>query len=189
MKSDQKKGEIMADFYGFRLYKVIRFLSLYKRLLILTLVLIEFNLCHDGCVYGADNIGYHHTLDEFANVDDFEKNYNGYIQKCLDESGGGTGGIYCLIESAIWDRELNIQYKKLYSILSDSERGVLREAQKQWIVMRDKNIEMERSLIKERNDGTMYVLIREGDIDKLTAKMVKERTLYIMYLISVLKSK
>ncbi len=179
----------MAGIYGLRLYKVIRFLSLYKRLLMLTLVLIEFNFCQYNCVHGADNIAYQHTLDEFGTVENFEKNYNEYIQKCLDNSGGGTGGIYCLIESAIWDRELNIQYKKLYSMLNDSERGVLREAQKQWIVMRDKNIEMERLLIKESNDGTMYVLIREGDIDKLTAKMVKDRTLYIMYLMSVLKSK
>ena len=51
-------------------------------------------------------------LESFKSVEQFEANYKKYVQHCLDNTGGGTGGIPCFVGYDLWDRELNTYYNK-----------------------------------------------------------------------------
>lgn len=159
------------------------------KILLIKFILFNIVFCQINPIYGADRSSYKYTLDHFNSVEDFEKNYTEYIQNCLATSGGGMGSLNCLIESQVWDKELNIQYKKLYLRLSDSDKKILIKAQQKWILMRDENVKMEEELINNNDDGTMNVLIRANMIDKLTAEMIKQRVLYLIHLMNMLPRK
>ncbi len=122
------------------------------------------------------------TLESFKSVDEFEAYYKEYIQNCLDNTGGGTGGIQCFNSYDIWDRELNIYYKKLMSILGKKEKQMLKASQLAWINERDKSIDFNSSLldIEYKNEmGTMYALMRTGDADRLITPIIKQRALQL----------
>lgn len=122
------------------------------------------------------------TLKSFKSVDAFESYYGKYVQECLDNTGGGTGGIACLISSDIWDRELNIYYKKLMNVLGKKEKQLLRTSQRTWIKERDQSIKFISSLLDieyEGKSGTMYLLMRAGDADSLKMPIVKHRALQL----------
>jgi uncharacterized protein YecT (DUF1311 family) len=100
--------------------------------------------CHAfGVDYNYKSVSdFPRTLDNFQSVEEFEASYRDQIQDCLDNTYGGTGGIPCLIAADMWDRELNIQYKKLYSLLDNEGRRQLKQSQQSWIKMRDETCKL-----------------------------------------------
>lgn len=121
------------------------------------------------------------TLESFKSIDEFESGYKKYTQHCLDNTGGGSGGVPCLIGYEIWDRELNIYYSKLMKILGEQEKNLLKESQLAWIKERDKTIDFNSLLLDKKytTTGTMYVLMRAGDADAVITLIVKQRALLL----------
>lgn len=122
------------------------------------------------------------TLETFPTVEAFENSFAGYVQDCLDNTGGGTGGIPCeAITYDLWDRELNVYYVRLLKALKPAEQTLLKENQKQWLAFRDKAITLNSSLLDRRYDtqGTMFQLMRAGDATRILAPLVKQRALML----------
>lgn len=122
------------------------------------------------------------TLETFRSVDGFEASFGGYVRDCLDNTGGGTGGIPCEeITYDLWDRELNIYYGRLLKALTPKQQTLLKDNQKQWLTFRDNAIALNSSLLDRRYDteGTMYQLMRSGDASRIITPIVKQRALML----------
>lgn len=122
------------------------------------------------------------TLDAFGSVGEFETYYGTYIQDCIDNTGGGAGGIACLIGYDIWNREITMYYDKLMSLLDDSEKKLLKDSQLAWSNERDATIAFNSALldIKYRDEpGTMYALLRAEEADAVIVPIVRERALLL----------
>jgi len=121
------------------------------------------------------------VLSSFESVEAFEANYEKYVQDCLDNTYGGTRGVPCFIGYKMWDRELNIYYKKLYSRLDINAKKVLKKSQKVWLKELDMSIKF-HSLLLDRQyteQGTMHLLMRADDTDSMITPIVKQRTLIL----------
>ncbi len=121
------------------------------------------------------------VLSSFESVEAFEANYEKYVQDCLDNTYGGTRGVPCFIGYKMWDRELNIYYKKLYSRLDINAKKVLKKSQKAWLKELDMSIKF-HSLLLDRQyteQGTMHLLMRADDTDSMITPIVKQRTLIL----------
>ena len=131
--------------------------------------------------YGYKHIDEFPPLNFYATVEEFEASYQGYVQDCLDNTGGGTGGIPCFIGNELWDRELNNYYGKLKSLLNEKEASALRESQRTWIKERDLSIKFNSMLLdrKYSQQGTMFALMRAGAADKAITPIVKQRALVL----------
>lgn len=130
-------------------------------------------------------------LESFKSVEQFEASYNIYVQHCLDNTGGGTGGISCFVGYDLWDRELNIYYKQLMNILGEKEKKLLKESQLLWIKEKEKTIDFNSALLDKKytETGTMYLLMRAGDADKTITPIVKNRALILKEWVEGLKKK
>ncbi|PZQ08190.1 MAG: DUF1311 domain-containing protein [Aliarcobacter butzleri] len=120
-------------------------------------------------------------LESFETVEKFESYINKYTQECLDNGFGGTGSIPCFVSYELWDKELNIYYRKLMSKLTAKEKELLKESQKKWLEFRDKTIEF-NSLMLDRNydqEGTMFLLARASVADSDISEIIKNRVLYL----------
>lgn len=119
------------------------------------------------------------TLSDFEKVEEFETYYKIYTTECLDNGYGGTGSISCFVSSKLWDKELNIYYKKLMSKLNSNEKELLKKSQKKWLESRDLTIEFNTKLLDKiyTEEGTMYLLISAGDADSLISPIIRERAL------------
>lgn len=123
-------------------------------------------------------------LKDFPTIQAFEDSYGQYVQHCLDNTFGGTGGIPCLIGSILWDRELNTYYGLLISKLDAPGKTLLRRSQREWLKSRDTATSFVQHVIYakyEGREGSMYVLRREGELDAALAPLVKERALWLKY--------
>lgn len=123
-----------------------------------------------------------HGLSSYSNIEEFEYSYAVYIQDCLNNTGGGTGGIPCFIGAQLWDRELNDIYRKLIPLLTKDEVTALKESQRAWIKERDLSIAL-HSMILDReysDEGTMYRLIRAGQVEDMIQPIIKQRALVLM---------
>lgn len=120
-------------------------------------------------------------LESFQSVEQFEAYYKEYVQHCLDNTGGGTGGISCFVSYDLWDRELNLYYNKLMSLLEEKERKLLKESQLAWIKEKEKTVEFNSALLDKKytEPGTMYLLMRAGDADRTITPIVKNRALLL----------
>ncbi|AXX90006.1 hypothetical protein CKA55_03890 [Arcobacter suis] len=120
-------------------------------------------------------------LESFETVEKFESYINKYTQECLDNGFGGTGSIPCFVSYELWDKELNIYYRKLMSKLTAKEKELLKESQKKWLESRDKTIEF-NSLMLDKNydqEGTMFLLDRANVADSDISEIIKNRALYL----------
>ena len=120
-------------------------------------------------------------LESFETVEKFESYINKYTQECLDNGFGGTGSIPCFVSYELWDKELNIYYRKLMSKLTAKEKELLKESQKKWLESRDKTIEF-NSLMLDKNydqEGTMFLLDRANVANSDMSKIIKNRALYL----------
>ncbi len=121
-------------------------------------------------------------LSHYKNVEAFEQHNQEYIQTCLEFTGGGSGGIPCLINYELWDRELNIYYKELFGKLDDTGKNVLKQSQIAWLKERDLSFRFNSILLNKRykdKKGTMYSFMRAADADKLMVPLVRQRALYL----------
>jgi uncharacterized protein YecT (DUF1311 family) len=148
--------------------------------------------------YGAFAVDYPYKkaddfkkLEYFKSVEQFEANYKKYVQHCLDNTGGGTGGISCFAGYDLWDRELNIYYNKLMNVLGEKEKNLLKESQLAWIKEKEKTIEFNSALLDKKYTeiGTMYALMRAGDADEIITPIVKNRALLLKKWLEDLKEK
>lgn len=130
-------------------------------------------------------------LESYKSVEQFEANYKKYVQHCLDNTGGGTGGIPCFIGYELWDRELNIYYNNLMSILGEKEKKILKESQRVWIKEKQKTIEFNSVLLDKKYTemGTMYVLMRVGNVEETITPIVKNRALLMKKWFEAFKEK
>ena len=69
------------------------------------------------------------------------------------------------------DRELNHVYQQVISQLSKTRQTKLKQAQRLWILFRDKSAEFEAS---EVEGGTMYPLVYLLSLSSMTEKRVEE---------------
>jgi len=156
---------------------------LIKNLIIIAFInSISFTALASKLEYEYKEVDSFETLSEYANTEQFEQSYQNYIQDCLDHSGGGAGGIRCLIDYEIWDRELNIYYRKLHQVLDNKGKDMLKTAQLAWIEKRDLSIDFNSYILDleyEGKIGTMYLLMRAGDANRVIAKIVKQRALLL----------
>ncbi|MCT4648220.1 MAG: DUF1311 domain-containing protein [Carboxylicivirga sp.] len=108
------------------------------------------------------------------------------LQACLDSAQNYTtaGMSKCIIKAADkWDKELNKQYKQLMSLLSNEAQTQLRDAQRQWIVFRDKEIELSHQIYTEMG-GTMWIPV----MYETRLNLTKQRTLELKQYVSNLTS-
>lgn len=132
------------------------------------------------------------TLEHYKDADAFDAAYAKYEEDCLDNTGGGTGGIACeTLGYDLWDRELNIYYGRLLEVLRDPQKKLLKDSQRQWIEVRDNAIKLNRALLDRRydTDGTMYLLMRSGDASRILTPMVKQRALMFKAMWELAKEK
>ena len=118
-------------------------------------------------------------LEDFNTIEEFENYVNDYVQGCLDTGGGGTAAIQCLVAVKLWDRELNIIYKKLYKSLDEIGMRKLKKSQKAWLLNRDLSVEFTADLLYKEYPiaGTMYYLLSAAAADRLIAPIVKNRVM------------
>lgn len=132
--------------------------------------------------YAYKGVGNFKTLDTFPTVEAFENVHKAYTQDCLDNTYGGTGGIPCLIAYDLWDRELNIYYKKLYDRLDKNGKELLRNSQRAWLASRDQTQTLTSHLVERRyagETGSLYLLMRASDLNDSSAAIVKQRVLWL----------
>lgn len=143
--------------------------------------LFLFPSISNGIDYKFKKIEEFKVLESFKTIEDFEKYYEKYTQECLDNTYGGTGGIPCFIGYEIWDRELNIYYKKLYTKLDNHGKKLLKDSQLAWVKERDLSIKLNSFLLDKvyTEPGTMFLLMRAGDADSMITPIIKQRTLVL----------
>jgi len=132
------------------------------------------------------------TLEHYKDADAFDAAYDDYEEDCLDNTGGGTGGITCeTLGYDLWDRELNIYYGRLLEVLNDPQKKLLKDSQREWIVVRDTAIKLNETLLDRRYDtsGTMYQLMRSSDAARILTPMVKQRALMLKAMWELAKEK
>ncbi len=119
------------------------------------------------------------TLGSYKSIDLFDDSVAKYINACMNSWGGSSAGSRCLIGYQLWDRELNIYYKKLYNSLKNKQKSKLKLSQKAWLKSRD----ISRGFItdwinKEYTEpGTMFNVIRSQDGDYAITSIVRQRAL------------
>ena len=75
----------------------------------------------------------------------------------------------------MWDRELNIYYKKIYSKLDKKGKKLLKNSQRAWLKERDMSIKF-NSMLLDKNyieSGTLYLLTRAGEVDSIITPIIK----------------
>ena len=87
--------------------------------------------------------------------------YNGSQQEMNYESAE---------EYKLWDKELNYVYKDIYNKLTESNQKELKKSELAWIKKRDKKAEKSASEVK---GGSMYPLLYNGAMTKLTKQRIK----------------
>ena len=150
--------------------------------LILLTILLGISTTAQAVKFKYKNIEDFKTLSVFSSVEKFEQNYQNYTQDCLDNTGGGTGGIKCYIGYKMWDRELNIYYKKTNKSLADDGKILLKKSQLTWIKERDQSIDFNSYLLNKEYSGqigTMYSLMRAADTSSAIVPIVRQRALVL----------
>jgi uncharacterized protein YecT (DUF1311 family) len=129
-------------------------------------------------------------LASFETVEQFEDNFGTYISDCIVNTGGGTGGINCMIAIDMWSREVDFYYLQLLQQLPMSEQSKLKASQTAWEQMRDKTYDFNTALlsISYTREGTLFSFLRAAENDTLITPMIKQRALMLKEWLSVLQS-
>lgn len=123
------------------------------------------------------------VLSDSQSLENFELGIANYIQACLDNTGGGTGALPCLIADRLWDRELNIYYNKLLGSLSSRDKQLLVESQRNWISQRDSSKKFQKSVLSKRYDqsGSMFMAMSANDNHDASTAITKARALWLKF--------
>jgi uncharacterized protein YecT (DUF1311 family) len=121
------------------------------------------------------------SLAEYESVAAFEATLGEAQRDCLAGAGGGSMATRCFKLQALWDHELNIQYKKLLAVLDVSAKEELRESQRDWIAARDSTFTFGAYVdgVSYSSPGTMWIAMRAGAADRTFAAIVRSRTLLL----------
>lgn len=155
-----------------------------KNILNLTLVLC-FSLLtavHAESKFSMQDIKSFKTMEQFKSPEIFDKYINEYIQECLDNGYGGAGSLSCLVNYDLWDRELNIYYKRLYHKLDKQGKEILKASQKEWLRSRDLSKKMTSfvmSKINDGNGGTAQILIGAMFANNTLSPIIKSRAILL----------
>lgn len=129
-------------------------------------------------------------LEKYSSVSEFEKNYEAYTQKCVDNTGASSGSIRCLVSQKLWEREAVIYFMKLSQLIKDpKEYKIFLQAYNTWSesLLNDKEL---CTLIanKSNNDiGTMYDFMRAVHSNFLITSIIKERALFYKNIVETLQ--
>jgi uncharacterized protein YecT (DUF1311 family) len=99
------------------------------------------------------------------------------LNKCIDKTNGGDISIISCLQKAEmnWDAELNKTFRLLLSKLDSSDQRKLREAQRQWIIYKDKEIKFFTD-VYGKQDGTMWNL----SISDKRMQLIRQRTVELL---------
>jgi len=103
------------------------------------------------------------------------------LKTCLDSCVNYTtkGMTDCFIQSTEkWESELNLNYQKLQKLLTNVQKEKLINAQKQWLVYRDKELEFSNQLYLGMQ-GTMWIPVAVESKLELTKQRSLEFSNYI----------
>ena len=101
---------------------------------------------------------------------------------CLNSNESTAGMLECFSRAEKdWDTELNCVYKVLQSKLKPAGQDALKQAQKAWIVQRDKEFELIKAL-HTQVDGTMWIAV----MAEKRADVVKTRALALQSYVDLL---
>ncbi|RLA06044.1 MAG: hypothetical protein DRQ51_10495 [Gammaproteobacteria bacterium] len=116
-------------------------------------------------------------LSKFKNINEFENNFKKYVDDCIDKKMS----VRCFISYEMWDRELNIYYKKLRAKLDKNGKKLLKTSQKSWLKYRDESFKFNSSLLDARyNDGGADDRLRRAEeSDSMASFIVKSQTLLL----------
>ncbi|SEA69309.1 Uncharacterized conserved protein YecT, DUF1311 family [Thiothrix caldifontis] len=94
-------------------------------------------------------------------------------ESCLSTNDSTAGMLECFSRAEKdWDTELNRVYKALQSKLKPAAQDALKQAQRAWIVQRDKEFEFINA-IHAQMDGTMWIAVMAGErADVVKARVV-----------------
>jgi uncharacterized protein YecT (DUF1311 family) len=132
-----------------------------KYLTILTLILIQ-------------------AVSAYGQKDTEEHVIDKHLRECLDSTENQTtiGMTGCAIRAGKeWDKELNKNYNLLISELSVDEKEKLKNAQKNWILYRDREIEFARTIYVNLQ-GTMWQTVFADRKTELTRQRALELKAY-----------
>lgn len=103
-------------------------------------------------------------------------------ESCLNSNESTAGMLECFSRAEKdWDTELNCVYKVLQSKLKPAGQDALKQAQKAWIVQRDKEFELINALHTQL-DGTMWIAV----MAEKRADVVKTRALALQSYVDLL---
>ena len=103
-------------------------------------------------------------------------------ESCLNSNDSTAGMLECFSRAEKdWDTELNRVYKALQSKLKPAGQDALKQAQKAWIVQRDKEFELINALHAQL-DGTMWIAV----MAEKRADVVKTRALALQSYVDLL---
>lgn len=114
---------------------------------------------------------------DFESTDEFEANYQRYEQQCIKDIEPNDISA-CLVAAGLWDRELNIYYKKLKLLLPKELQTALKKSQLQWLAARDSSIMLNKELSAK---NTHSPLTMAQDVDKSLGHMIKQRTILLRH--------
>jgi uncharacterized protein YecT (DUF1311 family) len=101
-------------------------------------------------------------------------------RECLDSAENQTtvGMTACSIRAGKeWDKELNKNYRLLMSKLSGDEKEELKNAQRNWILYRDKEMEF-ASIMYINLEGTMWRIVLADRETEMTRQRALELKVY-----------
>jgi uncharacterized protein YecT (DUF1311 family) len=107
------------------------------------------------------------------------------VEECLAiQSNQSTIGMIDCIQTAMeeWDAELNKYYKLLMNNLDNNEQDKLRDAQRQWLVFRDKEFEF-IGIRYGKMEGTMFNIIEADSRNNIVRQRALELKSYYDILI------
>ncbi len=104
------------------------------------------------------------------------------MESCLNSNDSTAGMLECFSRAEKdWDTELNRVYKALQGKLKPAGQDALKQAQKAWIVQRDREFELINALHAQL-DGTMWIAV----MAEKRADVVKTRALALQSYVDLL---
>lgn len=125
------------------------------------------------------------TVFSFGQDDPKEKNpIDIRLEKCMSiDSNMSTAGMNNCVNIATdeWDKEMNKYYKLLMDSLNVDEKSKLKEAQRQWLIYRDKELIFSYEMYGNK-DGTMWTNVSTGrHLDIIKQRAIELKVYYELH--------
>jgi uncharacterized protein YecT (DUF1311 family) len=107
------------------------------------------------------------------------------LDRCLQDSlSQSTAGMrectYAAMEA--WDAEMNKAYTELMNVLPSSSQDTLRQAQRAWVLFRDKQFALNNQVYMEDLKGTMYhVMATNSNMEVVKRRAVELRNMVMVF--------